>query len=309
MSRHPFTAALFLFASLLVATAPLSAADPATDVFDRVEHHWADHDGTKIHYVTLGEGPPIVFVHGFPDFWYTWREQMAALEGDFKTVAIDTRGYNQSDKPRGVENYDMDVLVGDIDAVRRDLGVERMTVVGHDWGGVQAWKYAMDHPEHTQRLVIMNLTHPNGFAAVYANPTDAQRASTQYARRFIDTPMDDARSASPYAGMARGSGADVLARYQEAFDRSYADGMLNYYRANYDNVSGGKLEISQLQMPVLQFHGLLDTAVDKDGLKDTWNWIDGDYTLVTLPDVGHWVQRDGAEVVNATMQAWLLARQ
>ena len=74
MPRHLFAAALFLFASLLVAASPLSAADAATDVFDRVEHHWADHDGTKIHYVTLGEGQPIVFVHGFPDFWYTWRE-------------------------------------------------------------------------------------------------------------------------------------------------------------------------------------------------------------------------------------------
>ena len=85
--------------------------------------------------------------------------------------------------------------------------------------------------------------------------------------------------------------------------------MLNYYRANYANVAEGKLDVSRLPMPVLQFHGLLDTAVDKDGLRDTWNWIDGDFTLITLPDVGHWVQRDGAETVNETLKAWLAARR
>ena len=83
----------------------------------------------------------------------------------------------------------------------------------------------------------------------------------------LDMPFDDDRSAAPYAAVAQGSEPEVLKRYQEAFGRSYADGMLNYYRANYDNVSGGKLEVTQLQMPVLQFHGLLDTAVDKDGLR------------------------------------------
>jgi len=299
---------LLLSTTLLLFGSAVFAAD-AADVWDQVEHHWADNDGVKIHYVTLGKGKPIVFVHGFPDFWYTWREQMSALSSDFLTVAIDTRGYNQSDKPKGVENYDLAYLVADIDAVRVDLGVDEIILVGHDWGGVQTWKYAMAHPEHTERLVILNLTHPNGFAAVYANPTEAQRRNTGYARNFIETPFDDDRDASPYARLAQGAGEVVFGHYKEAMGRSYSDGMLNYYRANYADVSGGNLDVSQLQMPVLQFHGLLDNAVDKDGLRDTWNWIDKDYTLVTLPDVGHWVQRDGAEIVSATMRSWLLARQ
>lgn len=292
---------------LIVMTSSASAAD-TKDIWDQVDHHWAENDGVKIHYASLGEGPVILFVHGFPDFWYTWREQMAGLASDYRVVAMDTRGYNQSDKPKGVEKYDMKLLVADIDAVRRDLGVETMTLVGHDWGGVQVWKYAMEHPQHLDHLVVMNLTHPNGFAAVYANATEAQRNNTQYARRFIETPFDDQRSAAPYAGVAQGESPTVFAHYKEAMGRSYSDGMLNYYRANYENVASGNLAVSQLQMPVLQFHGLLDTAVDKDGLRDTWNWIDKDYTLVTLPDVGHWVQRDGAEVVTSTMRFWLAAR-
>ena len=292
----------------MVMTGVAQGSD-AEGVWDRVEHHWADNDGVKIHYATLGEGPVVLFVHGFPDFWYTWREQMQGLSDTYRTVAMDTRGYNQSDKPKGVENYDMSILVADIDAVRRDLGVETMTLAGHDWGGAQVWMYAMAHPEHLDHLVVMNLTHPNGFAAVYANPTEAQKRSTQYARSFIETPFDENRSAAPYAGVARGESEVVQAHYQEAMGRSYADGMLNYYRANYADVSGGNLEVSQVQVPVLQFHGLLDTAVDKDGLMRTWDWIDKDYTLVTLPKVGHFVQRGGAEIVTDTMKWWLLSRQ
>ncbi len=297
-------------ALLLVLLVPgsLLALDPA-DVWDEVSHHYADSNGTKIHYAALGEGPVILFVHGFPDFWYTWREQMAGLSSSYKTVAMDTRGYNRSDQPKGVENYDMSLLIADIDAVRKDLGVSKMTLVGHDWGGAQVWKYAMEHPEHLSHLVVMNLTHPTGFANVYANATEEQKRNTQYARTFIEMPFDDERSAAPYARVAQASGEEVLAHYQEAFERSYADGMLNYYRANYADVSGGKMEVKPVQVPVLQFHGLLDTAVDKDGLRDTWNWIEQDYTLVTLPKVGHWVQREGAEVVTETMRWWLAARK
>ena len=101
----------------------------------------------------------------------------------------------------------------------------------------------------------------------------------------------------------------VGARYREAFKRSSYDGMLNYYRANYGQASGAGAEIPNLPMPVLQFHGLKDTAVDKDGLKNTWDWIAADYTLVTIPSSGHWVQSEAAELVSSTMKAWLLARK
>src|SRR5262250_2163358 len=88
-----------------------------TDLDKRVEHGYADSNGVKIHYASLGSGPLIVMIHGFPDFWYTWRDQMEALSDKFQCVAIDQRGYNLSDKPQGVENYDMRMLVGDVIAV------------------------------------------------------------------------------------------------------------------------------------------------------------------------------------------------
>ena len=113
-----------------------------------------------------------------------------------------------------------------------------------------------------------------------------------------------------FARMGAGQGEKVGARYREAMENSDYDAMVNYYRANYGGASGASgTEMPNIVCPVLQFHGLRDTAVDKDGLMRTWDWIDKDYTMVTLPDVSHWVQRDGAETVTTTMKWWLLSRQ
>ncbi len=95
---------------LLVAVFATSAMAEDKDVFDKVDHHFADSDGVKIHYVTVGEGPVVLFVHGFPDFWYSWRHQMAGLSDGYKCVAMDMRGYNKSDKPEGVDHYKMEFL-------------------------------------------------------------------------------------------------------------------------------------------------------------------------------------------------------
>ena len=112
------------------------------DIFDEVTHGYADNNGVKIHYVTAGEGPLVVMIHGFPDFWYSWRHQMEALRDEFQVVAIDQRGYNLSDQPQGVENYAMPALVGDVAAVIRHLDADKATIVGHDWGGAVAWQFA-----------------------------------------------------------------------------------------------------------------------------------------------------------------------
>jgi pimeloyl-ACP methyl ester carboxylesterase len=290
-----------------ILAAPALGVD-AADIWDRVEHRFVENDGVKIHYVTLGTGEPVLFIHGFPDFWYSWRDQMATLASDFKTAAMDLRGYNQSDQPVGVENYRMPLILADVTAVVKDLG-GKVTLVGHDWGGGIAWRFAMTHPEMVERLIICNLTHPRGYAAVVANPTDAQRANTEYARRFASSQPDGAPVPDRILAMGDRFGETIGARYREAFGRSSYDGMLNYYRANYGQATGAGVEIPDLPMPVLQFHGLKDTAVDKDGLKNTWDWIAADYTLVTIPSSGHWVQSEAAELVSSTMKAWLLARK
>ena len=299
-------------AGLVAALLLVCGGAHAGDVFDRVEHHQVDHDGVSIHYVTLGEGPVVLFIHGFPDFWYSWREQMDALSGDFKTVAMDTRAYNKSDKPEGVENYAMPFLLGDVEAVIKDLGVESVTLVGHDWGGAIAWRFAMGFPELVNKLVICNLTHPNGYMTVRRNATPEQKENTNYITQFQTPGFENNLTPQVLAGFSAGNvSAEVRERYVNAFSQSSAKGMLDYYRAAFSGLQtepGEEEELPALSMPVLQFHGLKDKAVDKDGLRDTWNWINADYTLVTIPSSDHWVQREAADMVSSTMLWWMKSR-
>src|ERR1700679_2921960 len=140
----------------------------AGDIESKVTHGYADSNGVKIHYASLGTGPLIVMIHGFPDYWYTWRDQMEALSDKYQCVAIDQRGYNLSDKPKGAENYDMKSLVGDVAAVIKSLGQDKAIIVGHDWGGAVAWQFALNLPQMTDRLIILNLPHPRGLAHALA---------------------------------------------------------------------------------------------------------------------------------------------
>ena len=155
---------------LLLAVAVLLACSVQTAwTEDLGEDGFADSSGVKIHYVTAGKGPLVVLIHGFPDYWYTWRAQIPELAKHFQVVAVDMRGYNKSDQPKGVENYAVPKLVGDIDAVVNHFKADKAIIVGHDWGGIVAWTYAMTFPDKTDKLVILNLPHPKGLARELAN--------------------------------------------------------------------------------------------------------------------------------------------
>lgn len=283
------------------------------ELWDEVEHGYADNDGVRIHYATIGEGPLVVMVHGFPDFWYTWRDQMEGLKDNFKVVAIDQRGYNLSDKPAGAENYNMRYLVTDIAAVIRHFDAEKAIVVGHDWGGVVAWQFAFAMPEMVDKLVILNLPHPNGMGRELANNPD-QQANSAYARAFIAGSSSDPdiffgmpMTAQNLAGWVTDPAARP--RYVEAFTNSNFYSMLAFYKQNYPRPDAAPTPAPPiLQMPVLIFHGLKDTALNSDGLNNTWDWIDADTTIVTAPNSGHFVQQDAAQLVTSTLKWWLLAR-
>ena len=303
-----------LTACLLVAPT-LSGQQP--DLFDRVKDGYAVSDGgVKIHYATLGTGPLVVMIHGFPDFWYTWRHQMAALSDSFQVVAIDQRGYNLSDKPKGIENYEMRLLVADVAAVIRHLGRDKATIVGHDWGGMVAWQFAMNLPAMTDRLVVLNLPHPRGLLReLKSNPE--QIANSEYARTFQRGSPGDAtvffgKPMTPETLSGWVTDPAARKRYVEAFARSDFDAMLNYYKANYPKGSGADApavpDLPKVKAPVLMIHGLGDRALHRNGLAGTWDWVEKDLTLVTVPDAGHFVQQDAAELVTSTMKWWLTMR-
>ena len=286
------------------------------DIWDEVEHGYADSNGVKIHYATIGEGPLLVMIHGFPDFWYSWRHQMEGLKDDFKVVAIDQRGYNQSGQPEGNSNYNMQYLVSDVAAVISHLGEEKATIVGHDWGGSVAWQFAFNVPQMVDKLIILNLPHPNGIARELATNTEQQQNSG-YARTFIEgSPSDpDILFGGPMTAETLSFWvADPVARqrYAEAFAQSSFDAMLAYYKQNYPRTNASAPApppAPQLNVPLLVFHGLQDTALHSDGLNNTWDWNDADTTIVAAPTANHFVQQDAAELVTSTMQWWLKARE
>jgi pimeloyl-ACP methyl ester carboxylesterase len=272
---------------------------------DLGQHGYADSDGVKIHYVTKGDGPLLVMIHGFPDFWYTWREQMPALAEHFQVVAIDQRGYNMSDKPEGVDNYAMPKLVDDVKAVIEHFDHKQAVIVGHDWGGAVAWSFAIQYPEMTQRLVILNLPHLNALRRELANNEDQRKASA-YARRFQ---RPDAASKLTARGLTFWvKDDDAREKYVQAFERSSFEAMLNYYKANYPRQPyeyDEKAETPKVKCSVLMIHGLQDKALLAGGLNGTWQWLEKDLTLVTVPTAGHFVQQDASSVVTKQIKNWL----
>ena len=294
-----------LFA-LLLSVLPLvgpAAAAPA-DLLDRLRDQYADSNGVRIHYVTIGRGPLIVMIHGFPDFWYGWREQMTGLSRRYQVAALDLRGYNLSDQPKGAENYDLGLLANDVAAVVRDLGRERATIVGHDWGGAIAWLFAIAHPEMTDRLVVLQTPHPRGLLReLRTNPQ--QLANSEYARTF--------QQDGAYLGLSPGILATLAStpatsqRYLDAFARSDIQAMLYYYQRNYPRAPYADVELPKVHAPVLVIHGLADTFLLAAGHNATWDWVDGPVTISTVPGVGHFIQRDAPTTVTRLIKQWLAA--
>jgi len=285
-------------------------------LFDRVEHHNVDNSGINIHYVTIGEGSKtLLFVHGAPDFWYLWNNQMNALCESYKCVAMDTRGYNLSDKPEGVENYSMELLTSDIAAVIDDVGGDDVTLIGHDFGGLVAWYFAMDDRYRTKiaRLAVINITHPRGFSRALANQTPEQAEGSAYARVLID-PAQEAAAIDLMNGAINlrmetwwnDQNPRIAEFVKEANARTSAQSIVHYYQSNYFREPYEEItDLPQVEMPVLQIHGLADPAVTKEGLAATWDWVESDYTLVTYPGLGHIPHLQVPDQVTEAIRSWL----
>lgn len=298
--------AALLLCALCAAVQTSAQTVGNNDLDSKVEHGYADSKGVKIHFAALGpkDAPLVVMIHGFPDFWFTWREQMAALSKDYRVVALDQRGYNLSDKPKGVENYDMSLLVGDVAAVVKHQQRNKAIIVGHDWGGAVAWSLAMAMPQLVERLIILNLPHPKGLARELAtNP--AQQKNSQYARNFQQPDAHTKLKPEMLAAWVK----DPVARekYIAAFKQSDLEAMLNYYKRNYprEPYQENTATLPKVQCSVLMIHGLADTALLPGALNNTWEWLEKDLTLVTVPQASHFVQQDAADFVTKTMKMWL----
>jgi epoxide hydrolase 4 len=271
---------------------------------ERVEHRYADNAGVKIHYARVGQGPLVVMMHGFPDYWFSWRHQMQALSPSFRVCALDMRGYNLSDKPKGVESYKTRHLIADAAAVVAAEGESRAVVVGHDWGGNTAWALAMHRPELAEKLIVLNMPHPWTLARLLAENPE-QRKNSQYARNFQDPEFYKKIDIERLIGWV--SDPKAREKYREAMQRSDPQAMLHYYQANYpkEPYQAPQGEPAKVQVPTLLIHGLKDKALLSEGLAGVWNFVASDLTITTIPGADHFVQQDAAELVSRTILAWL----
>jgi len=294
-------------AALALATAVPAHAAPQ----DRT----ATNGAVKIHYVVDGKGPLVVMIHGFPDYWGTWKPLMAELnKAGYRTAAMDLRGYNLSDKPRGVAAYAMPNLIGDVAAVIAAEGQRDAIVIGHDWGAAIAWQTTFARPDLVNKLVIMSVPHPAGMARELAT-NKAQQEGSNYARVFQQEGSEKTLNVEAFAG--RSKDPKARAELLEALKRSDVAAMMNYYRANYPRGTGEATQPpaamnppnQRVKVPVLVIHGMKDTALNAAGHSGTWDYVDADTTIVMAPTAGHFVQHDAEKLVNTTVRDWLNERR
>lgn len=278
-----------------------------------VQHRFIATNGIRLHYVTQGEGPLLLFLHGFPEFWYSWRHQIAEFAQDHTVVALDLRGYNDSDKPEGVAAYRLEVLVNDVAGVIRNLGFECCRLVGHDWGGAIAWALAYQFPELLEALVVLNLPHPARFRAGLTLP---QQLLKSWYIGFFQLPLlpEWTIQAADYAlleqvlrGMAirpdTFSDEDIGAYKNAASRRGALTAMLNYYRA----LPGSPLfqaDWGMLEVPTLLIWGEADAALSKELSQGTEAYV-RNFHLRYIPHCSHWVQQEQPTLVNQYMREFL----
>ena len=289
-----------------------------------MQHHTVEFDDIRLHYVDAGEGPLILFVHGFPEFWYAWQRQLEEFSRDHRAVAFDLRGHNLSGKPGEIKAYRPKHLVADLRRLIDHLGGRPCVVVAHDWGGAAAWNFAAAHPEYLEKLVIINAPHPVTFARELRHNPAQQQASAYMnwlrrpsaAEKLLE--HDCARLTAMFTQMTTDRGwltPELLARYRVAWTQAGAmDASLNFYRASPlhpatpEAPSEPKLELDpadfMVRVPTLVIWGERDTAL-LPGLLDGLEALVPKLSVKRIPDASHWVIHERPEEVNRLIREFI----
>ncbi|MBZ9847276.1 alpha/beta hydrolase [Mesorhizobium sp. CA14] len=268
-----------------------------------LESRFALNGNVKLHYVAAGSGPPVVFLHGFPDHCLGWRPQMQALCGSYRVLAPDLRGFGRSDAPRGHAHYALlPHLVEDVLAVLAAEQLSQASIVGHDWGATIAWWLAMRVPHAVRHLVVLSTPHPRNYIRAIADPANAGFFS--YMRRF-----QEAGAAALPAPEELGAWiADVADRQAlvESLRGSDPEAMLGYYRANIP--LGRVPDIGPLPLvraPTLVLFGTDDPYVPTNAYDGTFREVDNVTSLIAIPDAGHFIHHQAAGLVSREIEAWV----
>jgi pimeloyl-ACP methyl ester carboxylesterase len=291
-----------------------------------IQSQFAEVNGMRLHYASVGQGKLVMFVHGFPEFWYEWEKQLVEFGQDYQAVAPDMRGYNLSSKPADVEKYHVTNLIEDLRALAEHLGHEKFIMVAHDWGGAVAWSAAIRHPQLLEKLVIINSPHPAVFARELLNNPDQQKASL-YMLMLRSAEAERVLSENNFAKLT-----DILVQFGSKWEmtdekrQKYIDawsqpgaltGSLNYYRASplypptsksveeqISSILNLPKEMFAVKVPTLVIWGEEDRALLTGNLDRLEEYIE-DLTVKRIPDGTHWVIHEQPELVNSLIRDFI----
>lgn len=281
-----------------------------------IAHRRLQGAGVTLHVATLGEGVPVILLHGFPENWRSWRHQMPALAAaGFAAWAPDMRGYNLSDRPGRRADYHLRRLVDDVAALVQSTGHSRAHVVGHDWGGIVAWSFAGAHPELLRRLVIVNAPHLRVFARKVRRPPQLFR-SWYLALFQLPGLAEWLLAAGDFAAVRHMFGrlpairgafpAEEIERYVDALrPRGALTAALRYYRALAREPDGASLAMrARSTAETLVIWGRRDPALGVELLKGLERQA-ARLTIHQIPTAGHWVQNEAPDEVNRVLLDFL----
>ncbi len=289
-------------------------------------HGYANVNGIRLHYAEAGSGDSLVILlHGFPEFWYSWRHQLASLGQTHHVIAPDLRGYNLSDKPQRVADYRIGVLIEDVIGLIKHFGADRAAIVGHDWGAGVAWAVAGKYPEYVSKLAILqvppaaawlaNLTLRQLWRSWYMLFFQLPRVPEWFIKRKRFATLD--RMFTESVGRKGSFSEAEIERYKEALARPGAlTAAINYYRANAGMAiarrkkSKGGTRADQtldrrIRVPTLFIYGEQDVAIVPATTRGVGRYINALYRELRIKDSGHWVQNEAPREVNDSLRQFL----
>jgi len=285
-------------------------------------HGFARLKRIKLHYVAKGSEskPLMLFLHGFPEFWYSWRHQLKEFGGDYRAVAVDMRGYGESDKPRAIKDYTMDKLVADIKELIPALGHEKCILVGHDWGGAVAWSFAHMYPNLVEKLIVCNCPHFNAFEKLVQK--DKKQFLMSWYMMFFQMPcVPEAMMRSQdlkfldqaFLGKRMGVRPGKMSQDDmEMFKYNYSQedalrGPIHYYRANLRYLIPLQYPSKKVQVPSLMVWGTNDAALSVKLADMTGDCVE-DYRVRLVHGASHWVQQEEPEEVNKYIRQFVTGK-
>jgi pimeloyl-ACP methyl ester carboxylesterase len=286
-----------------------------TENSDNIKFDYAQVGGVRLHYATAGDAEKlVVLLHGFPESWYSWRHQIEALSEEYTIVAPDMRGYNLSDKPESVTDYQMEKLVDDVIGLIDHFKREKAAVVGHDWGAAIAWAIAQKHPEYLWKLGALQVPP----VPVWRKNQTLRQLLASWYMFFFQIPFlpEYLLKANDFALLENAlrnstleknvfSDADIAAYKKGWSEPSALTSMINYYRANILGRFFGKTGNVKIKVPTVFIYAEHDQAILPETVKGVGDYVDAEYQEFHIPTSSHWVQQEASGAVTEILREFL----